>query len=74
MKERMKAKVDAKNTKPAAQNPVKPESQAISEEELIKIFSTGEKVEKTPRGSKPPVQQQQPILKQEGKQKPKKKK
>lgn len=76
MKERMKAKVDAKNTKPM-HNPVKPDSQAISEEELIKIFSTGEKVEKTPRGAKPPVQQekqQQTILKQEGKQKPKKKK
>jgi hypothetical protein len=76
MKERMKAKVDAKNTQSAtgtaAANPVKPESQTISEEELIKIFSTGEKVEKTPRGAKPPVQQ--PILKQEGKQKPKKKK
>ena len=27
---------------------------AYSEEDLIKIFSTGEKVEKTPRGAKPP--------------------
>ena len=84
MKERMKAKVDAKNTQPAtgttAGAPVKTESQPISEEELIKIFSTGEKVEKTPRGSKPPIQQQpqpqQPNQKQkqEGKQKQKKKK
>ena len=84
MKERMKAKVDAKNTQPAtgttAGAPVKTESQPISEEELIKIFSTGEKVEKTPRGSKPPIPQQpqpqQPNQKQkqEGKQKQKKKK
>ena len=78
MKERMKAKVDAKNTKPATGTPVKPESQAISEEELIKIFSTGEKVEKTPRGSKPPVQQQQQttqnqeVKQKQGKQKKKK--
>jgi hypothetical protein len=28
---------------------------AYSEEDLIKIFSTGEKVEKTPRGAKPPL-------------------
>jgi hypothetical protein len=27
---------------------------AMSDEELIKIFSTGEKVDKTPRGAKPP--------------------
>jgi hypothetical protein len=73
MKERMKAKVDAKNTKPATQtaNPLKTENQAMSEEELIKIFSTGEKVEKTPRGSKPPIQPH-PNQKQEGKQKKKK--
>ena len=77
MKERMKAKVDAKNTQPSVAKPVTPKNHAISEEELIKIFSTGEKAEKTPRGAKPPVQQekqQQTILKQESKQKPKKKK
>jgi len=28
----------------------------VSEEELLKIFSTGEKAEKTPRGAKPPPQ------------------
>jgi hypothetical protein len=27
----------------------------VSEEEIVKIFSTGEKVEKTPRGAKPPL-------------------
>jgi len=77
MKERMKAKVDAKNTQPSVAKPVTPKSQTISEEEIIKIFSTGEKAEKTPRGAKPPVKQekqQKTILKQEGKQKPKKKK
>lgn len=29
---------------------------SVSEEELLKIFSTGEKAEKTPRGAKPPSQ------------------
>jgi hypothetical protein len=28
----------------------------ISEEEVLKIFSTGEKVERTPRGTQPPQQ------------------
>ena len=27
---------------------------AVSEEEIVNIFSTGEKVERTPRGAKPP--------------------
>jgi hypothetical protein len=31
----------------------------ISDDEIVKIFSTGEKVEKTPRGAKPPQPQQQ---------------
>ena len=30
------------------------ENSGITDEELVKIFSTGEKVEKTPRGAKPP--------------------
>jgi hypothetical protein len=58
MKERMKAKVNARQqqfgsgpkTSSNSHN-----SNALSEEELIKIFSTGEKVEKTPRGAKPPL-------------------
>jgi hypothetical protein len=56
MKERMRAKSDAKEATTAKQpttplvEPVKP---ALSEEELIKIFSTGEKVERSPRGSRP---------------------
>lgn len=53
MKERMRAKAETNaNIKTTTANvePVKP---ALSEEELIKIFSTGEKVERSPRGAKP---------------------
>lgn len=49
MKERMRAKVSAPKTNTNVE-PVKP---ALSDEELIKIFSTGEKVERSPRGAKP---------------------
>jgi hypothetical protein len=61
MKERMKAKATTKmagttstatSTSTSTTTPLKP---AYSEEELCKIFSTGEKVEKTPRGAKPPA-------------------
>lgn len=57
MRERMKSKVDAKNnshqttTAPSATNV---NQQNVTDEEIIKIFSTGETVEKTPRGAKPP--------------------
>ena len=55
MKERMQAKAQAKTqTKPSESKTTDNVSSAISEEEIIKIFSTGETVEKTPRGSKPP--------------------
>jgi hypothetical protein len=60
MKERMQAKAQA-NAQATAQAtasknvPEAAASPAISEEEIIKIFSTGEKVEKTPRGAKPPA-------------------
>lgn len=58
MKERLRAKVEA-NTKSKEQTSTafcnmsdcKPQ---ISEEDIVKIFSIGEKVEKTPRGTKPP--------------------
>ena len=62
MKERMQAKVAAKNASiPTTKdndntNNVKT---VISDDEILKIFSTGEKVEKTPRGAKPPQPQQQ---------------
>jgi hypothetical protein len=61
IKERMRAKVEA-NVKAKEQNemalltnnetPV--DISKEEEEELLKIFSTGENVEKTPRGAKPP--------------------
>ena len=52
MKERMRAKAEsnAKGKTAAAPAPVMP---TVSEEEILKIFSTGEKVERTPRGAKP---------------------
>jgi len=58
MKERMRSKAEA-NAK-AKEEQAKTafcnmsDAPAYSEEDLIKIFSTGEKVEKTPRGAKPP--------------------
>jgi hypothetical protein len=60
MKERIRAKAEA-NAKAREQaatafcNMSDTQSQQkISDEEIMKIFSTGEKVEKTPRGAKPP--------------------
>jgi hypothetical protein len=56
MRERMQAKAEANKAQKA---PLKEQSTSanafptISEEDIIKIFSTGEKVEKTPRGAKP---------------------
>ena len=53
MKERMRAKSDAKEATTAKQTTTTPSTPALSEEELIKIFSTGEKVERSPRGARP---------------------
>jgi hypothetical protein len=55
MKERMKAKSEARaSTSAAASNAATASTQpTISEEEIIKIFSTGEKVDRSPRGAKP---------------------
>ena len=57
MRERMKAKAsNTQNANTSAQTNVASEKPvALSEEELIKIFSTGEKVERTPRGAKPVI-------------------
>jgi len=53
MRERMQAKVNKpKSNDTTTATKVEP---TISEEEIIKIFSTGEKVEKTLRGTKPPI-------------------
>ena len=54
-KERMRAKAEANNKAKldelnASNQQTKP---AYSEEELLKLFNTGEKVERTPRGAKP---------------------
>ena len=61
MKERMKTKAEKKQqTQPSqmqhpsqSQNQTQTQSNTISEEQIISIFSTGEVVEKTPRGAKP---------------------
>jgi len=57
-KERIRAKAEA-NAKAKleqqflAQQQNKPQQPSVSEEELLKIFSTGEKIERTPRNAKP---------------------
>jgi hypothetical protein len=58
MKERMRAKVEqkAQTSVPQATPASSPSTKPLSEAELIKIFSSGEKAERTPRGAKPPVQ------------------
>ena len=56
MKERMKAKAEKKKmqTETASLSQTQTSQQPqITEEQLISIFSTGEKVDKTPRGAKP---------------------
>ena len=53
-KERMRAKAEAKQTSFCNMSDTNTNANSISEEEVLKIFSTGEKVEKTPRGAKPP--------------------
>jgi hypothetical protein len=58
MKERMKAKASAKpstNVKASPSPNINALKPAYSEDELCKIFSAGEKAEKTPRGAKPPT-------------------
>jgi hypothetical protein len=58
MKERIRSKAEANaKAKEQAQTAfcnMSDAQQQMSEEEILKIFSTGEKVEKTPRGAKPP--------------------
>jgi hypothetical protein len=56
-KERIRAKAEA-NAKAKLEQQILAQQKAqqqpaISEEELLKIFSTGEKIERTPRGTKP---------------------
>jgi len=61
-KERMLAKLEAnrlakeQQAQAQAQSQTSQKSSAVSDEELSKIFSTGEKVERTPRGAQKPVE------------------
>lgn len=61
MRERMKAKAEASNLAKAQQMAATSSSNVINqntpltEEQLVSVFSTGEKVERTPRGAKPPT-------------------
>ena len=50
MRERMKSKVGVK-TSPVP--PSQTTSSALTEEQLVQVFSTGEKVERTPKGQQP---------------------
>lgn len=57
MKERMRNKAEAKNKsqqKPTVSTPSSNSHQIINEDEIIKVFSTGEKVERTPRSTQKP--------------------
>jgi hypothetical protein len=57
MKERMQNKVEAnklERQQTAFCNMSDKETELMNDEDIIKIFSKGEKVERTPRGSKPP--------------------
>ena len=69
-KERIKAKSEAnqkaRNSLAQTQLPI-PDTPAISEEEIIKIFSTGEKVEKTPRNASQPQKTGEAKKKKKGK-------
>jgi hypothetical protein len=56
MKERMQAKAEANakaKSDQQAQTQAQEQKPAISEEELLKLFSSAEKAERTPRGAKP---------------------
>ena len=74
MKERMQAKAEA-NKAQSNKTQTKTTTTAsptISEEDIIKIFSTGEKVDRTPRGSKAPLSEA-PLIDKSVTQKPSKK-
>ena len=69
-KERIKAKSEAnqkaRNSQAQTQSPIS-DLPAISEEEIIKIFSTGEKVDKTPRNASQPQKTGEGKKKKKGK-------
>ena len=78
MRERMQAKAEAnKSTKAqtkSTESTANASKPTISEEDIIKIFSTGEKVEKTPRGAKPEVKSESLVTESKPVKKGKKKK
>lgn len=72
MKERLKAKAELNRLQKEEQlkqpvSPPAPSADAISDEQLISIFSTGEKVEKTPRNAVKPNSQEAKPKKKKGK-------
>lgn len=67
-KERIRAKAEAAQKARAEQAmPTTAHAPLVSEEELIKIFSTGEKIERTPRGAKPETSNVEGKKKKKGK-------
>lgn len=54
LKERIKKKAEMRKTENTFVPPIVPNPNALTDEQLISIFSTGEKVEKSQRGQKPP--------------------
>lgn len=54
MKERIKKKAEMKKSESTFIPPIVPNPNALTDEQLISIFSTGEPVEKSQRGQKPP--------------------
>jgi hypothetical protein len=62
MKERMRNKVDSKKQQQQSMPTFTENSgPTINEDEVIKVFSTGEKVERTPRGAKKPSNEQNKV-------------
>ena len=57
MRERMKAKAEAKaqQTQPPVQQASVQQAKPLSDEQIFSVFSTGEKVERTPRGTANPT-------------------
>ena len=66
MKERMKNKVEAKAQQNQAQKS-QPNPSGLTDEQLISVFSTGEKVERTPVGAKPQTSETKSGKKKKGK-------
>jgi len=55
MKERMKKKAELNAVNNEIQKNLAQNQPTVTEDEILNIFSTGENVERTPRGTKPPI-------------------